>query len=97
VPGGTTGQAGRIASATGGQHLLAPSAEDVANRIRSGLQSFKTDVWATIAADPGLSVSISPQVRYAVTMGTTVDFSETITITATEVGRYYATVHVLGE
>lgn len=82
VEDGTSGQASRIAGATGGAYLFAASPEDVADTILEGLTNLPTDVWPTVVADPGLSVTFEPEVHYGVVSGSTVQFEETITIDA---------------
>ncbi|MDO8473468.1 MAG: hypothetical protein Q7T05_06585 [Dehalococcoidia bacterium] len=96
VEGGLPGQAGRIAAATNGAYLLAPTAADVAVKILEGLHNLKTDVWGTVVADPGLSVTLVPPVHFGVASGTPVNFIETITITGTKCLKYYATVTFWG-
>jgi hypothetical protein len=79
---GTLGQASRIAAATGGVYLFAATPEEAVAAITAGLQALSTDVWWTVEADPGLTVTLDPAVRYDVLSGTTVGFDETIEVTA---------------
>ena len=77
---GAAGQASRVAAATGGLHLFVPTADDVSQAILDGLSNLPVDVWATVSADPGISVTLDPAVHYAVVSGDTVEFEETIAI-----------------
>lgn len=80
VENGSPGQASRIAAATGGSHLIAATPDEVSGLILDALTNLPTDVWPTVVADPGLSVTFEPAVRYGVVSGSTVSFEETITI-----------------
>lgn len=80
VEDGAPGQASRIAAATGGLYLFAPAAEDVSQAILDGLTNLTTDVWPTVVADAGISVTFDPAVHEDVVSGSTVYFEETITI-----------------
>ena len=94
VAGGASGQASRIATATGGIHLTAATPDDVVDAILEGLTAIKTDVWWEVEADDGLIVTLDPVVYYDVTSGTTVTFVETVTLTedAPQCHTLYATV-----
>ena len=101
VKGGTSGQASRIATATGGAYLTAATPGDVVDAILAGLATIKTDVWGEVEADDGLTVTLDPEVHYDVPSGTTVTFTETITVandvepcnTLTATVTFYANSH----
>ena len=77
-----TGQATRIANATGGTFLTAASAADVSNAILSGLQNLPVVVTHSVGpCDPNLTVTLSPT-SMTVTSGTDATFTETITVAA---------------
>ena len=78
--GGTSGQATRIADATGGVHLTGVAPADIAQAILDGIAAITTDVWWNVVDDPGLTVTLSPTVHYGVSGGSTVGFTETITV-----------------
>jgi hypothetical protein len=81
IEDGTSGQAGRITSATGGVDLLTPTADQVSDKILEGLQSLPITVgWNVVSCDPGLIVSLTPD-TVTVTSGETAYFEETITAT----------------
>ncbi|MDP3879247.1 MAG: VWA domain-containing protein [Dehalococcoidales bacterium] len=82
VEDGSAGQASRIAAATNGAYLFAASADEVSDAILAGLTALSTDVWATVEADPGLNVTLEPAVHFGVPSGTSVSFTETISIDA---------------
>jgi len=77
---GTSGQATRIAAATGGVHLFAPTPEDAVDAVIEGLEALATDVWGVVEADPGLTVTLDPTWHEDVPSGTSVNFTETITV-----------------
>jgi len=77
--GGTAGQATRLAAATGGLHLVAPSPSDVAAVIIAGLTNLPMTVTPAADCDAELSVSFSPASQ-TVTSGSAATFSETITV-----------------
>ena len=77
---GTSGQATRIAAATGGVHLFAPTPEDAVAAVLEGLEALTTDVWGVVEADDGLTVTLDPAVHEDVPSGTSVNFTETITV-----------------
>ena len=79
---GTPGQASRIAAATGGVYLFAATPEEAVEAILVGLEALATDVWWTVDADPGLTVTLDPAVHYDVPSGSTVEFEETIEVTS---------------
>jgi hypothetical protein len=77
---GASGQASRIAAATGGVALTDISYEQVVDAILEGLGSIQTDVWPTVEADPELSITFEPVVHYDVNSGDTVSFQEIISV-----------------
>jgi hypothetical protein len=80
VEDGTAGQAGRIATATGGVHLTALTPEEAVDAVLEGLGALATDVWGVVEADEGLTVTLAPAVHEDVPSGTSVTFTETITL-----------------
>ena len=78
VVGGTSGQATRIAAATGGVHLTDVESEDIAAAILEGLGALPVSVDPVPACDAGLSVSFAPPGQ-VVTSGEDAVFTETIT------------------
>ena len=80
VEDGAAGQAGRIAAATGGAHLTGVESGDIVDAILEGLEALTTDVWWEVEADEGLTVELTPAVHYDVAGGSTVEFTETITV-----------------
>lgn len=82
VEDGTPGQATRITTATGGVYLFAATPEEAVAAIVVGLQVLSTDVWWTVEADAGLTVTLDPAVHYDVPTPATVGFTETIEVTA---------------
>jgi hypothetical protein len=88
IPGGTAGQATRIAAATGGVSLDAPTADDVANQILAGLTSLPITVSMTSDATAPLSTTFSPASQN-VTSGTVAIFTENITVAANATGGTY--------
>ena len=82
VAGGSPGQATRIAAATGGAHLTGVAPAAVVEAILAGITDIRTDVWATVDADPGLTLSFDPALHAGVGPGDTVEFEETISVDA---------------
>jgi len=80
VEDGSPGQASNITSATNGVYLFAATPDEVVDAILAGLTALQTDVWPTVVADPGLSVTFEPPVIHDVVSGSTVTFEETIAI-----------------
>lgn len=80
VEDGTSGQASRIATATGGAYLFAATPEEAAAAVLAGIEQLTTDVWWEVEADPGLTVTLSPTAWLNVPGDTTVEFEETITV-----------------
>ncbi|MFC1969324.1 hypothetical protein ACFLVF_02410 [Chloroflexota bacterium] len=83
VPGGagTNACVDALAAATGGTvQATTDTGESIKAAILSGLEQLTTDVWWTVNADPGLTVELSPDVHYDVPGGSTVNFTETITV-----------------
>jgi len=80
---GTAGQASRIANATGGAYLFAATPAEAAAAVLAGIGELTTDVWWNVTAvDPGINVTLEPDVHYGVSGNTTVAFNETVTVTA---------------
>ena len=78
---GAGAQMDDIADATGGSvHTTSATSDELADAVLAGLAAIKTDVWATVEADPGLIVTFEPAVHEDVESGTTVYFKETITV-----------------
>ncbi len=80
VEDGTSGQASRIANDTGGVYLTALTPEEAVEAVLEGLEALATDVWGVVEADEGLIVTLEPAVREDVPSGTSVTFTETITL-----------------
>lgn len=76
-----TGQATRIADATGGDFMSGVAAGDVSDAILAGLQNLDVTVAGSATCDPGLSVSLDPASQ-TVQSGTDAVFDETITVAA---------------
>jgi hypothetical protein len=76
--GGTSGQATRIANATGGVHLTGIDPGDIADAILDGLGALDVTVDPVPTCDAGLSVSFAPASR-TLTSGEDALFTETIT------------------
>jgi hypothetical protein len=80
-PGGTPGQASRIATATGGTFFPAVDASQVSAKILEGLQNLPIEVKPSVACDPGLSATFDAASK-TVTSGQDATFTETITLAA---------------
>ncbi|MDC0745855.1 vWA domain-containing protein [Polyangium mundeleinium] len=80
-PGGSPGQATRIANATGGLVFKDVAPEDVADAILAGLASLPVTVTPTATCDSGLTATFDPA-EETVLSGTTVTFAETLTLDA---------------
>lgn len=78
VEDGASGQATRIAAATGGIHLTDVEPEDIAAAILSGLGALSVSVDPVPTCEAGLSVSFAPPSQM-VTSGDDALFTETIT------------------
>lgn len=90
-----TGQASRIAAATGGTFLSGASDSQVSAAILAGLQNLPVTVTHTVTCAPGVSASLTPLTQTAVS-GTTFTFSETYGVNAgTLAGTYVCTVQFL--
>lgn len=95
VPGGTAGQATRIAAATGGIVMSGISADDIVDAIMTSIVSLPVNVSMASDASWPLSVMFTPNV-ITVPSGTIVTFTETISVAADAVGgEYYAKDWVL--
>jgi len=82
APGSTT-QMDDIAAATGGSvQTTGDTSQEIADAVLAGLAAIKTDVWATVDADLGLTITFDPVVHENVDSGTTVTFDETISVDA---------------
>lgn len=79
--GGSAGQATRITGATGGQHLVAATSEEVSGLISSGLASLEMTITPVATCDDGLSASFTPTSQ-TVPAGDAAVFDETITAAA---------------
>ncbi len=90
-----TGQASRIAAATGGTFLAGASDDEVSDAILEGLSNLPVTVTHSVTCDPGVSASLTPASQTAVS-GTTFTFSETYGVNAgTLAGTYGCTVQFL--
>lgn len=89
--GGSAGQATRIAGATGGEHLVAATAEDVSNRISEGLAGLEMAITPVATCDEGLAASFAPTSR-VVPAGDAAAFDETVTAAADASGTLTCTV-----
>ncbi len=75
-----------IAGVTGGSAVqinadgTVPGGISLTELILDLVAEVETDVWWQVAADPGLSVVLTPAVHYDVPGGSTVQFQETITV-----------------
>jgi len=85
---GTPGQASRIAAATGGIYLFAPSPENVADAILEGLTSLPVTVSMTSDCDGYITTSFEPA-EQVVTSGDLAYFTETITVAPETPGGIY--------
>jgi len=83
-----------LAAATGGSvQPLSPDGANIAAAILAALQEIRTDVWWEAACDPGIEVSLTPDVHYDVPGETPVYFEETVSVpNATPPGWYSCTV-----
>lgn len=86
--GGTPGQASRIATATGGLYLFAPTAEEVAGFILEGLTSLPVTVSMTSDCSGYITTSFDPESQ-VVTSGDVATFTETISVAADTPGGTY--------
>lgn len=81
---GTAGQATRIATATGGVHLVNPPASSISTTIINAINALPpvpVQVTPVAACDPGLTVTNDPATR-TVPSGGTATFDETIAVAA---------------
>jgi hypothetical protein len=79
--GGASGQAERIAAATGGQSFTDVAPEEVANKILEGLTALPITVTPSATCDAGLSATFDPA-EQTVTSGSTIVFEETLAVAA---------------
>jgi hypothetical protein len=78
VEGGTSGQASRLAAATGGVHLTGVAASDIADAILAGLGALPVDVTPSATCDdPSVTISWDAASK-TVTSGEDAVFTETI-------------------
>lgn len=88
VPGGTAGQATRIAAATGGIVMTGVNAEDIVDVIMTSIVSLPVNVSMASDASWPLEVTFMPEF-VTVPSGTIVTFTETISVAADAVGGEY--------
>jgi hypothetical protein len=94
-PGGTAGQANRIAAATGGTAFANVPPEDVSNAILTGLSNLPVEVAPSVSCEAGLTATFAPA-SSTVTSGDDASFSETLTLDpAPPVGDLHCTVRFL--
>jgi len=86
--GGTPGQASRIAAATDGVYLFAPTPEDVADSILAGLTALPVTVSMTSDCSGYITTSFEP-VSKVVTSGEVATFNETISVASDTPGGTY--------
>lgn len=77
-----TGQAQRIADATGGSFQNGVAADQVSATILAGLQNLPVTVTAATTCDAGLSVAFDPALPQTVASGATLTLTETISVAA---------------
>ncbi len=80
-PGGSPGQATRIATATGGAVFKDVPPDDVSNKILEGLTNLPVEVTPKATCDTGLSATFDPTTR-TVTSGDDASFTEKLTLAA---------------
>jgi hypothetical protein len=85
APGGTAGQAHRIAAATGGQSFGDVPPGEVAGKILEGLTALPVTVKPSATCDAGLSASFDPA-EQTVTSGETAVFEETLAVAVDAAG-----------
>lgn len=90
----STGQATKVATATGGEVLPAASPDQVANAILTGLKNLPVEVKPVPACDSGLTATYDAASK-TVTSGTDATFSETLSAAPTAVGVLKCTVDFL--
>jgi hypothetical protein len=95
TPGGSPGQATRIAGATGGTVFTDVPPGDVSNAILTGLSNLPVEVTPSVSCDTGLGATFSPASK-TVTSGDDASFTETLTLDpAPPVGDLHCTVEFL--
>jgi hypothetical protein len=82
VPGGTAGQADRIANATGGKAFTDVPPDQVSNAILNGLTNLPVTVTPVATCDAGLSISFD-RASLKVPSGTDAVFRETLALATT--------------
>jgi len=85
APGGTAGQADRIAAATGGQSFNDVPPGEVAAKILEGLTALPVTVTPSATCDAGLSATFAPA-ELTVTSGGIASFEETLTVAGDAAG-----------
>jgi hypothetical protein len=90
----STGQATKVATATGGEVLPAASPDQVAAAILTGLKNLPVVVKPAPACDSGLTATYDAASK-TVTSGTDATFSETLSVAPTAVGVLKCTVDFL--
>ncbi|MDH5373508.1 MAG: hypothetical protein OEX97_11245, partial [Acidimicrobiia bacterium] len=88
TPGGSTGQATRIAAATGGVHLTGVSSADIAQAILDGLGNVSVEVSMASTCEVPIETTFDPA-SLVVTSGTDAVFTETISVAADAPGGTY--------
>lgn len=78
----STGQAQRIADATGGTFYNGVAPGQVATKILDGLHNLPATVTASTTCSAGLSVSFDPALPQTVASGSTLTLTETLTVAA---------------
>lgn len=79
APGGTAGQADRIAAATGGQSFSDVPPGEVADKILEGLTALPVTVKPVATCDPGLTATFDPA-EQTVASGSSAVFTETLSV-----------------
>ncbi len=82
----STGQALRIANATGGLFISGVNDTTVANAILTALTNLPVTVSPSITCDAGLTLTLTPTSPETITSGGNVTYTETITVDAANPG-----------
>jgi hypothetical protein len=94
-PGGTAGQASRIAAATGGTAFANVPPGSVSSAILTGLSNLPVKVVPSVSCDSGLTATFAPASK-TVTSGDDASFTETLTLSpAPPAGDLHCTVQFL--
>ncbi len=95
APGGSSGQASRIAATTGGSHQFGVAPGDLAQAIIDGLEALPVTVAPSASCPVGISVAFAPT-SATVSPGATASFDETVSVASgTPKGEYTCTVQFL--